>query len=204
MRDSLLTGCTALVDAAALDDDDAFTSALSATYERVAAARRTERDAAMRFLGEHIERCDPRRASWVAVLAAGLASLGTDPMPVVAPILACLKTVAEAAAYFAGAWRDATDEPCPEPQDAVDPRVHRLLEPALGDATSVVLEAWACLPRWTAAALATLAASATARRADRDTPLLVRVVTAGAEHYPALHQVRALLAEPRGPEPVGC
>ncbi len=150
----------------------------------------------MCFLGEHIDRIDPEFASWVAVLAGTLAELGVDPTPVLVPILACLKIVAEASTYFVGAWRDATDEPLPDRTVVPDARIHRLLQPELGDATSVVLEAWTSLPRWAAAAQAVLGPTGTGWRQWSDGSHLVRVVTAAARYCPELREVRTLVGAP--------
>ncbi|HEY3502982.1 MAG TPA: hypothetical protein VGN37_09410 [Actinocatenispora sp.] len=189
MSDSLLAACRTLTAA----DDAGFGAALSIAYGRIAGTDPGERRAAMAYLGDHVERVDPRHASWVAILVAALAEYDTDPTPAAAPILACLKTAAEAAAYFVDAWRDVTDERLPDPAGVPDRRIERMLRPELGDATAVVVEAWGSLPRWAAAAHAVLEASAEARRPRADTPQLVRVVAAAAAYCPQLHQVGELL-----------
>lgn len=196
VRDSLIAECDALAGAADGADRCSFDAALQRAHRYAAAAGPGDSAAAMRILGRHLDRFDPCRASWVAVLAADLTRRGADPAPVLPAALACLKTTAEAAVYFAGAWRDACDGPLPGPADASCGRVRRLVEPVLGDATTVVIEGWSCLPRWTAATRAMLAASTAARCLGIDIHHLVRAVTAVAEHYPPMDRVRALLVPP--------
>ncbi len=150
----------------------------------------------MRFLGEHIDRIDPEFASWVAVLAGTLAEHGADPAPVLLPILACLKIVAEASTYFVGAWRDATDAPLPERAELAYGRVHRLLQTELGDATAVVLEAWTSLPRWAGAARAVLGRAGSGWQQWSEGRHLVRVLTAAARYCPELREVRTLVGAP--------
>lgn len=189
MPDSLLAACRALTSA----DDRSFGAALSVVYGRIPDAGPDERRAATEHLGDHVERLDPRHASWVAILVGALTEYGADPTPAAAPILACLKTIAEAATYFADAWRDVTDEALPDPCGVPDRRIERMLRPELGDATAVVVEAWGSLPRWTTAAHAVLEGSAEARRPRVDTPQLRRVVTAAAAYCPDLREVERLL-----------
>jgi|GEM_PF-6082123 len=145
-------------------------------------------------LAGQLERLDPGTASWVAVVVALLAEYGADPTPAAAPVLGWLKTVAEAAGYFADAWYEACDEPLPDPAGVPDRRVRRLLEHGLGDATDVVLDAWGSLPRWAGAALAVLRTVVPPDGPDTDQ--LVRAVTRAEPYCPDLPAVRRLLTEP--------
>ncbi|MEV0843142.1 hypothetical protein AB0I55_26825 [Actinocatenispora sera] len=190
MPPNLPTACRALTAA----DQPGFATALSTVYEQIAAATPADRQAAMVHLSGRLELLDPAPASWAATVVALLTEYGADPAPAVPPVLGCLKTVAEGAGYFADAWYEVSDEPLPDPAGVPDRRIRRLLERGLGDATEVVLEAWASLPRWAAAALAVL--RVVVPPDGPDTAQLVRAVT-GAEPYCAdLAPVRRLLTEP--------
>jgi hypothetical protein len=187
---NLPTTCRALTAA----DPPGFTATLSTVYGQVADATPADRQVAMAHLSGRLELLDPAPASWVVTVVALLTEYGADPAPAVSPVLGWLKTVAEGAGYFADAWYEATDEPLPDPAGIPGRRIRRLLERGLGDATEVVLEAWASLPRWAAAALAVL--RVVGPPDSPDTAQLVRAVT-GAEPYCAdLASVRRLLTEP--------
>ena len=142
---------------AAAGVDPAFDTALSAVYCRLARAGNAELTAALRYLSRYIELVDSRSAPRIAVLVGSIAVHGADPRPAVPPILSCLKTVAEAARYFAGAWREAAGTP--PPAGLPDERWPGTVSAALGDSTEVAVDAWWALPLWLAAARDVLPAS---------------------------------------------
>lgn len=206
--DTLLTGCWALADSAD-GDHRAFASALSTVHRRLPAAGGPAREASLVFLGRWLDRFSLPRAGAVAELAGRLAAHGGDPTPVLAPILLCLKTTAEAATYFADAWLEATGARPPEPAGTPPPDAHHRVRPLLGDATDVAVHAWWELPRWLAASTAALCArqhvspTSPTGVSGADTALVLRALRAVGAHQPEADAVGALLrAASRPAQPV--
>ncbi|GAA2216228.1 hypothetical protein GCM10009850_116970 [Nonomuraea monospora] len=187
----------ALLQAANDRDPDRLFEHASQLYAATEHTDKATLSAVAARFGTVFDLVPPGIGARLGIVAGALAERGADPVPLAEPLVEQLTGLLEQSARFAEAWRKATGEDPPEPDDedpAWMPSAAGRLTGLPQEEAFALADAWANLYMAHMPVLSILQLSAQVRAALPGRERLVRALTAVIEDRPDLEWLAGLLA----------